>query len=118
MYYEISEQQLPDLLPWNGVTLGTKPMWYNTKPGLELDIPGLRVIEPVDDRFAATVDYEYYCLLSKLSHYDDDIPHELHEIVKEDSGTNKGPHLFRERFDVGNDLLSRMQVGMRCMRNP
>lgn len=35
------------------------------KKAKELDFPGLRVVEPVNDRSTAAADYRNYCLMSK-----------------------------------------------------
>lgn len=47
----------------------------------ELDLPDLKVIESVKDRFTATVYYQNYHLLKKSSRYNTDVANELRKIV-------------------------------------
>lgn len=51
------------------------------KQGKELHVPGLRVIEPVNDFFVAAVDYYYHRLRKKSSCNDDDVAHKLHKVA-------------------------------------
>lgn len=55
---------------------------YTPKPETELDAPGLKVIEPVNDRFAAGSDYRDYRLFNKSCRNDNDEAHELHNMVR------------------------------------
>lgn len=52
------------------------------RPESELDVPSLRAIELVNDRFTAVVDNRKYWLSKKSSRYDDDMANELHEMAK------------------------------------
>lgn len=45
-------------------------------------MPNLRVIEPANDRFAAAVEHLNYHVLEKLSCYNHDVTHELHNTAK------------------------------------
>lgn len=52
------------------------------KSGRKLDAPGIRVAQPIDDRFTAAVNYQNYRLLNKASRDDDDISQALHKVAK------------------------------------
>lgn len=91
----MSEEQAPDLPPWNEVVAGNKLKRHTAKPG-KMDIPGLMVIKPVNDHLAAAVDYRNYCLLKKLATYDDDVAHELHKIEKKIAAQMKDRTFFGE----------------------
>lgn len=52
------------------------------KPERELEVPGFMVIEPVNDRFTAAVDYRNYLLLKSPSRCDEDAEQELYEGAK------------------------------------
>lgn len=45
-------------------------------------MPGLRVSEPISDRFSAALDYQIYGLLKKLSGYDEDVIQQLEKLAK------------------------------------
>lgn len=81
-YAETSKEQAFKLPPWNDVTVGNQSRPYKSKPGREPDVPGLRVVEPVNERFAAAFDYRNYRFFKKSSCYDHDIAHELHKMAK------------------------------------
>lgn len=59
----MSEEKASDLPPWHEVMPGNKLRRYKTNPERELDVPDLRVIEPVNNRFAVAVEYQSDCLL-------------------------------------------------------
>lgn len=61
---------------------GSKSRGYNLKLERELDVTGLRAIEPVNHHLTTTVDYRNNRLLNKSSHYDDDMAHKLDKIEK------------------------------------
>lgn len=48
----------------------------------EQNASGLKVIEPVNDRFSAAVGYRNYHLLKKSFRYDDSIAHGLQKMAK------------------------------------
>lgn len=56
--------------------------WYKRKPERKLDLPGLRVVELVNDRIVTTLSYWRYGLLKKLYHYDNEFAQQLHYRVK------------------------------------
>lgn len=76
------EGQARNLPPWNDVTVGKTSMPYKSKPERELDVPGFKVIVPVNERLAAAVEYRYYLLLKKSSYFDDDATHERQNMAK------------------------------------
>lgn len=82
-FSEMSEEQVPDLPPWSDMTVGNKSMWYKTKPERELDVPVLRVIEPINLRLATAVDHQIYRFLENSSSYVNDVAHELHKLPRE-----------------------------------
>lgn len=53
----MSKEQAPNLSPWNNVTVGNSSRRYKSKPESELDLPGFRVVEPVNNLFAAAVEF-------------------------------------------------------------
>lgn len=61
---------------------GCKLRGYNTNTERELDVSGLRIIEPFNDYYTATVDFWTYRLLNKSSWYDDYVAHELQKMSK------------------------------------
>lgn len=50
--------------------------------GISLDLPGLRVIEPVSNIFSRTEDYYTYRLIYNSSRYDAYVNNELHRMTK------------------------------------
>lgn len=76
------EKEAANFLPWNEKRAVNKTRWYELKPERAIDIPGLREVEAVNNRFASAADYRSYYLLKKLSHLDDDVVHELHKMAK------------------------------------
>lgn len=56
-YSELSEEQAPNLPPWEKYDGLHQVGRYKLKPEKKLDVPELRVIEPVKDRFTTAVDY-------------------------------------------------------------
>lgn len=48
----------------------------------KLHVPGIRVIQHVNDRFKATVNYENYRLLKYFYRYRDDVVQKLHKMTK------------------------------------
>lgn len=82
-YSATSEKSTTELGSWNKIKRAGINSGKNTpKTAKELDVSGRRVIEPVNDRFTAVVDYWNYCLMKKSFCYDDDVAHELHKMVK------------------------------------
>lgn len=67
VYSEMSEEDAAELPSWNEVTAGSRTRRYKSKPEKDLDVLGLRVIEPINYRLAAAVDYSNYRLLKKSS---------------------------------------------------
>lgn len=68
--------------PSNEVMSDNKLRWYTPKPERDMDVAGLRVIEPINDHLAAAFDYRNYHLLKNPSCYNDDVEHELHKLTK------------------------------------
>lgn len=64
------------------MTFSYKLRRYKTKSERELDVPGLRVMETVNDRFATAINYLNFCHLNKLSCYVDNIAHEFQKLAK------------------------------------
>lgn len=62
---------------------GFKLRQYNSTPERELDIPGLKLFEPVSDRFADAVRYRNYRLLNSSLRYDDDVALRQHKMGEE-----------------------------------
>lgn len=58
-YCNILEEQAPGLPPCNDVTAGSKLMRCEVRPDTELDLPGLKVVEPINGCFAVAVDFRY-----------------------------------------------------------
>lgn len=66
---------------------GKSDSWHefeveHTEKGIELDFPGLKVIKPVNNSFAAAVDYRNCRLPKTSSCYDTVMAHELHRVAK------------------------------------
>lgn len=61
---------------------GNKLRKYTPNLEREVDMSGLRVTGPVDDRFSAAADYQNYGLLKKLSFCDHDVAQKLRKMVK------------------------------------
>lgn len=74
---------------------------YNTKPGRKLDLCGLYVIDPVNNRFAAAVDHINYGLLNKSSRYDDNVANELYKM------TTKVTEKMKDSSYSSKDLMSK-----------
>lgn len=66
----------------------------------ELDVPGIKVIEPVNDHFEAEIDYQNYRLLKKTFRYDDNVAHELYKMAK------KIAVYLKDRTFSGKELIS------------
>lgn len=79
----MSEEQGTELPPWSEVTARSKPKRCTPKLERDLDVPGLKVIETVNDLFITPVDYQSYCLLNKFSCYEHDVASKLHKTGKE-----------------------------------
>lgn len=90
----------PEIPLWNEVMVGRESMWYTPNLKRELDIPCLKLIEPVNDRLATAVDYRNYCLLKNFSRYDDDVAHDLNKI------TNMIAVLMKDRICSEKDSIS------------
>lgn len=60
----------------------SKSTQSKSKPGRDLEVPALRVTEPVHDCFTAAVDCHNYRLLRNLSRNGDDVAYEPHRIGK------------------------------------
>lgn len=56
-YSETLEEPVQKLSSWYEVMGDSKWRWNKPKTEKELDVPGLGVAEPVNDRFATAVDY-------------------------------------------------------------
>lgn len=61
---------------------GTNHTRYRPKLGRELDVPGHKVIKPVNDHLAGTVDHRNYCLRKGSSRYDEDVTHNSPNMTK------------------------------------
>lgn len=72
----------------------SKSRRYTPQTERELNVPGLKVIGPVNDCFVATVDYRNYHLLKKPSGYAEDVAQELQRDGEEDRGAVEGPQMF------------------------
>lgn len=64
------------------MTAGKKSRRYELEPERYLDIPGLRVIESVNDRFSATVDYCNFHLPKNFSRCEGGVADELYRKPK------------------------------------
>lgn len=62
--------------------VGSRSRRNKPKRKKRLDVPGHKVMEHVNDRFAAAVDNRNYYLLKELFWYDDDVLHELYQLAK------------------------------------
>lgn len=82
------------------MTVANKPRGYKSRPDITLDVPGLRVFQPVIDCPAVAVDYTNHRLLKKLSGYEDKVAHERHKMAKKIAVKVKN-HAF-----VGKDSIS------------
>lgn len=78
----MTEEAIPVLQSRNEVVAGSESRQLTLKSEIKLDVPGLKGIEPINDRSAAVVNYRSYCHLNKSSRNDEDVAHELHRIVK------------------------------------
>lgn len=78
----IWEKEARGILPRNTVMAGNRLLEYTSKPENEPDIPGIRIIVPLNDRLTAVLDYQKYRLLDSLFCYDNDVVHECQEITK------------------------------------
>lgn len=81
-YFQMSVQQALDLPPWNYGTIRSTAGQYKYKPEKDLDVPGVEVLEPVDNCFAAAVNCQDYRLLKKSSRNDHIVVHKLHKMSK------------------------------------
>lgn len=70
------------LSPWKEVRTGNKLRWCTQKPEKKLDVPGLKVIGPVNDRFVTAVENQNYGLLKKSSGQDYDVAHKPQKMAK------------------------------------
>lgn len=64
-YTEILVEQAPDSLQSNDVPVGSKCRRDKSVPERQLDVPDLRVVDPIIYRFSAAVGYQKYRLLKK-----------------------------------------------------
>lgn len=55
---------------------------YTRKPGKEFVVPSLKIIEPVNNRFAASSVYQKYGLSKQYSRYDEGVAHGLAKMAK------------------------------------
>lgn len=73
----------PELPTRDQVTMADRKSETNKpKTTKELDVPGLKVIEPINDRFASAVDCRNYRIIKSSSRNDNDQAHKLHKIVE------------------------------------
>lgn len=100
----MSKEPAPELPPRNVVTAGSKLRQYTLKPERELDVIGLKVVETINDRFVAAVDYRNYRLLKKWPRYEDDVTHKLHKMAKNIAMQMKDRILSGKKPDIGNCL--------------
>lgn len=61
----MSKEPAPELPPLNDVMVGIESVGLHPKSGRRMDVPGLKVIKPVNDRFTTTVNYQTYHYLKK-----------------------------------------------------
>lgn len=86
---------------------------YEARPERKLDVHCLSLVEPVNDQFAAAVDYHNDQPFKEASRWDDDAAHELYEIakkiavqMKERNFSGKGPMwviVFLQKFKSACD---------------
>lgn len=63
------------------MTAGARSKRDRSTSERDLDIPGLRVVEPVINLSAAHMDYRNFRLHKKSSHYDGDVINKLHRMI-------------------------------------
>lgn len=84
------------------MTVSNLSTGYKMRPEKEPDVPDGRVVELVNDGFAATVDYRSDRLLRKSLRYEDYFFHEFNKIAKKLAVKKKDHNVF------GKDPISIM----------